>query len=274
MIRIKDLSFKYEKEYLFKNFSLHIPPGESCLITGINGVGKSTLLRIMAGVLLPDRGKVTYNPSLGNNPQTKIGFISDKLSFYESLKVPDAIRLHQSIYKIKEFDQHLIQHTKIKESQRIKELSVGQKTIFLLSLMLSIKPEVLLIDEIIHSLDAYLRKLFLDQIITLLARRNITLVMVNVNFHDIEHLVNRVILLKNGEIAVDENIEDLKQKVKKINADAYPDNLPVIARLGDPYNPDLFIYPYQMEFKNQIRGDVVDLNLTEIVAAFIGGEYA
>ncbi len=274
MITIKKLSFSYEKVKIFDNFDLHVPEGQSCLVTGINGVGKSTLLRLMAGVLEPDEGEIVYNLKMGDVPKQKIGFISDKLSIYESLTVSRGIDLHKSVYGISKFEDSLVKHTKIRMNQKIKELSIGQRTILHLSLILSAEPEVLLIDEIIHSMDAYLRKFFLEQLIDLLSQRSVTVIMVNVNFHDIEHMVDRVILLKEGKIAVDEAIDALKDKVKKVVAENLPGDIPILSQSGIPDRPDYFIYPFKDEFRRQINGEVVDLNLTEIVTAFIGGEYA
>ena len=159
-------------------------------------------------------------------------------------------------------------------TQKIKELSIGQRTILHLSLILSVKPEILLIDEIIHSIDAYLRKVFLEQLIQLLSERKLTIIMVNLNFHDIEHMVDRVILLKDGKIAVDEEIESLKEKVKKVISAELPPELPVITRSSRPGSPEFFVYPFAEEHREQIDGEVVDLNLTEIVTAFIEGEYS
>jgi len=98
--------------------------------------------------------------------------------------------------------------------------------------------------------------------------------MVNVNFHDIEHLIERVILLKSGEIAVDENIEDLKSKVKKIVARNRPDSLNVLSQIDYSEHSEFFVYPFDNRLRGTIEGDIFDLNLTEIVSAFIGGEYA
>lgn len=269
MITIKDLSFSYGKVKIFDGFNLHIPRGQSCLITGINGVGKSTLLRLMAGVLEPDAGDIVFDPQMGDVPKRKIGFISDKLSIYESLTVKQGIDLHQSVYGVSRFDDSMVKHTKIRPEQKIKELSIGQRTILHLSLILSAEPEVLLIDEIIHSMDAYLRKFFLEQLIHLLSQRSVTVIMVNVNFHDIEHMVDRVILLKDAKIAVDEAIEDLKEKVKKVVHLENPEALPILSQSGGDY----FIYPFEEAFMEKIDGEVTDLDLTEIITAFIGGEY-
>ena len=274
MIGIKDLSFSYGKLKVFENFNLEVPEGEVCLITGINGVGKSTLLRLIAGALHPAGGNILFDEKIGRDPRRKIGFISDILSLYESLTVARSIDFHMSVYNLSKFDDSLIRHTKIGLDQKIKELSTGQKTIFHLSLILSAEPEIFLIDEIIHSIDAYLRRVFLEQLIQLQSERKLTILMVNLNFHDIEHIVERVILLKSGTIAVDEKIDDLKAKVKKIISATPPQAVPVLSQIDFSDHSEFFVYPYQGKLKEKIEGEVVDLNLTDIVSAFIGGEYA
>lgn len=274
MLEIKNLGFNYGKTRVFKDFNLKISQGQVCLITGINGVGKSTLLRLMAGVLRPAEGEIAFGEKWGVDPRRKIGFISDTLSLYESLTVARAIDYHKSVFGISAFDDTLIKHTKIGYGQKIKELSSGQRTILHLSLILSTEPELLLIDEIIHSIDAYLRRVFLEQLVRLLSERRITVVMVNLNFHDIEHLVERVILLKAGEIAVDEDIGALKAKVKKIVSSNPPESLNILSQIDYADHSEFFVYPFDEQSKGTITGEVVDLNLAEIVTAFIGGEYA
>jgi len=274
MIHIENLSFRYGKHRVFRGFGLDVPDGQVCLITGVNGVGKSTLLKLMAGVLHPEAGTIQFSRSMGHDPRRKIGFISDSLSLYKSLTVAHAIRYHQDVYGSPMFDDTLIRQTKIGRAQKIKDLSAGQRTIFHLSLVLSTEPEVLLIDEVIHSIDAYLRKLFLDQVIALISRRPVTVVMVNLNFYDIERLVDRVILLRSGRILVDEPIDELKSKVKKIVATGQAESLPVLFQADFSGHSEFYIYPYDPGLANVIDGRVVNLDLTEIISAFIGGEYA
>jgi ABC-2 type transport system ATP-binding protein len=273
MITIKNLSFSFGKTKIYDNFNLQVPQGQACLVTGINGVGKSTLLRLIAGVLEPDSGEIIFDAKMGDNPKRKLGFISDRLSIYESLTVARSIELHRSVYGSKTFDDSLIRHTKIRQEQKVKELSVGQRTILMLSLIMSAEPEVLLVDEVIHAMDAYLRKYFLEQLIDLLSHRRVTVLMVNVNFHDIEHMVDRIIMLKDGKVEVDEPIDMLKEKVKKVVCKELPKHIPVIFQSGLPDYPDYFIYPFKEEYREELDAEVVELNLTDIVAAFIGGEY-
>lgn len=274
MLEIRNLSFSYGRLRVFDNFNFCVPEGQVCLITGINGVGKSTLLRLIAGALCPAEGTINFNNKVGIDLKRKIGFISDTLSLYENQTVAEAIDFHKSVYNISKFDDSLLRHTKLNYVHKIKELSTGQRTIFHLSLILSIEPDILLIDEIIHSIDAYLRKVFLEQLSQLLSQRRIIVIMVNLNYHDIEPIVERVILLKAGEIAVDEKIESLKAKVKKIVSTTRPQYLNILSQINYPDHFEFFVYPFKDEYEGMIDGKVVDLDLTEIISAFIGGEYA
>ena len=274
MLKIRDLSFNYGKTNVFSGFDLSVPKGQVCLITGINGVGKSTLLRLAAGVLNPASGSIEIDAGTQEDPRRRIGFISDDPSLYRSMRVGQAIDLHMSANDLKHFDDSLLQHTKITKEHRIRELSTGQRTILHLSLILSTEPELFLIDEVIHTIDAYLRRLFLETLIKLLSQRRVTVILVNLNFHDIEHIIDRVVLLKSGKIVVDEGIDDLKAKVKKVVGERPPRSLDILARLDFLGHSEFYVYPFDPKAGIEDGSRIVDLNLTEIVTAFIGGEYA
>jgi ABC-2 type transport system ATP-binding protein len=276
MIKIKNMTFGYGggKKPLFRSFNLEIQKGETVLITGINGTGKTTLLRLLAGVLFPQGGSLEFSPQLGKDPQARIGFISDQVRLYEGMTLSSAIRYHSSVYSISRFDMSLIDKTRLALDKKIKDLSMGQRLIFHLSLVLSAQPEFLLIDEVIHSIDVYLREIFLTGLLELMAQRQVTVVMVNLNFHDIEKIPQRVILLHGGEIAVDEPIEVLKQKVKKvITGNELAAEFPILfsTTYGDTY--EYYLYPFEDRFREVLEGKILDLNLNDIIKAFIGGEY-
>lgn len=273
MIKINNISFAYKKQPIFKNFNLEIREGETTLITGINGTGKTTLLRLMAGVLNAQQGKIEYSEQLGNNPKAKIGFISDQMHLYENMTLNEAMRFHSRVYSITDFDLTLFEQTKLNMNKKISELSAGQKLIFHLGLLIAANPQVLLIDEVIHSIDVFLREIFLNRLLKLIEERNITLILVNLNFHDIEKIPQRVILLKNGEIAVDESMENLKNKVKKVITNEDNINLPILYKREFSDCTEYYVYPFPLNGSKSITGSVQDLNLHEIIKAFIGGEY-
>jgi len=273
MIKIKNITFAYKNQKIFKDFNLEIREEETTLITGINGTGKTTLLRLMAGVLNPHQGEIEYSKELGKNPKAKIGFISDQMHLYENMKLTEAMNFHSRVYNINDFDKTLFEQTKLYMNKKISELSAGQKLIFHLGLLIAVNPQVLLIDEVIHSIDPFLREVFLNQLLKLIEEKKITLILVNQNFHDIENILQRVILLRNGKIAIDEPIEKLKEKVKKVISTDESINLPVFYKREFSDCNEYYIYPFNKNESQSINGAVKDLNLHEIIKAFIGGEY-
>ncbi len=273
MIRIRNLCFSWNGKPVIDDLNLSIRPGETVLVSGINGTGKTTLLRLLAGVLKPGKGIITFSPDLGEDPRRKIGFISDKMSLYESMRLREAIRFHCAAFGIKEFDDSLIRQIRLAEKSRIRDLSVGQRTIFHLSLILAQKPDVLLVDEVLHAIDPFLRDLFLGRLLENMAERQITLVTINLNYHDIEKLVQRVILMKNGRISIDEPIESLKEKTKRILSSERLESTPVLfsRQFGDGW--ESYVYPFSPEMAEKLGGRVEGLNLNDIAKAFMGGEY-
>lgn len=266
MIELRNVSFAYGKKNIFSQLNLTLKPGETTLITGINGAGKSTLLRLMAGVLLPDRGSVFHHSDLGRLPKKKIGFISDALSLYDDLTVQDSLNLHRKMFALDKMDESLLDHTSIDRRQKISQLSIGQKTIVHFSLIFSQQPRLLLIDEVIHGLDAYLRQCVLDRLLEYLEAGQVTVVFVNLNFHDIEFLVDRVILLKNGSILVDESLDALKSRVRRVVGKEAPAGASVLWQRSLGGEREWYIHAEKPQ-----EGESV--TLTEIVAAFIAGEY-
>lgn len=276
MIRLENIYFAYrkQKQPIFKDFSLAIEPGESVLLTGINGVGKTTLLRLMAGVLFPRKGNITYSERLGKEPRSRIGFISDKINLYENMTVKQAIRFHSSAYDIADFDSKIIKNARLNDSQKIADLSRGQKLVFHLSLVLAARPEILLIDEVIHAMDVVLREMFLSRLLEIIEENRVTLVMVNLNFHDIEKIPQRILLMKHNQIVLDEHLDSLKTRVKKLVTNREASGFPVLLRREYEDGFEYYIYPFEEHLVSGVRGKIVDLNLHDIIKAFIGGEYA
>lgn len=266
MIEIDSLSFSYGKKQIFSDFSLHIPKGQCCLISGVNGMGKTTLLRLISGALRPDKGNISFKGL--SNPKQQVALISDSLSLFENLKVKDMILLHQSIYKLPKLSLELVERIKIDSNVVISNLSAGQRTILLLDLMLATQPEVLLIDEVLPALDAYMREQFLNYLQSQQKKRNMTIVTVNLNFHDMERFAERIVLLKHGVIEVDEDIENLKNSVKRYISVKKPTDYPIILQKPRGNETEFYLYPC-----TEKGSGFESLSLTEIVSVFIGATY-
>ena len=151
MIEVLNLTVNFGKKKAVDDLSLSINIGESILLAGANGSGKTTLIRSITGVLLSPRGDV-FVDDLEAGPVTrgKTAYIPASLSFYDGLKIKDAVKLHRSFYA--GFAYQEIGGYSFDPTQKVSSLSRGEKTLFFLTLALSSSPQYLFIDDVISKL--------------------------------------------------------------------------------------------------------------------------
>lgn len=220
MIKLENAACGYGGQPVLRNISLKMDSGEVLLITGPNGAGKSTLLRVLAGVLHPETGTLDYGWPHEKDPRQSIGYLPDSLSIYRSMSVRDICRLHWNAFGVKPSSLPLMEKASIGWTDSIEDLSVGQRTLFQLMLVLSTGPKLILVDEVLHSVDAYLRRLALETLVETLADSGPALVMVSHDCRWIEYLVSRVVFLSSGSIAFDETVDSLIQGGERKLSDA------------------------------------------------------
>lgn len=271
IVEVRDLSLGYGKKRVLDGLNLSLREGEWAVIAGRNGVGKSTLLRAIAGILLPDSGAVVRSAAA---PVAKTGFISDRLSLFEDWTVGRAIAFHCRAFGIDAFDDGLVARLGVGMNRRIRDLSAGERAIVHLALALSQKPALLLVDEVLHMLDPYVRDLFLEALIEAIAVRQAAVVTINHTFSEIERLPDRVLVMEAGRFAVDAPPDELRAGMKKvIGREPLPQALPCLFSRADGEYKEYFIYPFQEEMRREHGLDFQDVALSEIIKAFIGGGY-
>jgi ABC-2 type transport system ATP-binding protein len=271
MIKVKNLNVSFGRKNVLKDINVEFGKGEFVVIAGNNGVGKSTFLRTLMGIVTPVEGEVTYNEGISKE---KIGFISDEFSFFDDFTVNQGIDFHCRVYGIKQFDDKLLRHLDLDRKQKIKTLSVGERVLFLFSLIMAQEPGIILVDEIIHAIDPYLRELFLEYLLEAIDRFNATVISVNHSFSEIETIPNRVLIMEKGRFILDEATEALKEKIKKVEANIdIPGDIPVLYKKEVLHYKEYYIYPFSEELKKNYDYQFQDLNLTEIIKSFIGGCY-
>jgi ABC-2 type transport system ATP-binding protein len=272
IVEVENLSLRIGKKKILDKIQLQLQKGEAVMIAGRNGSGKTTFLKCLANVVFPDEGAITYSEKVSKE---KIGFISDQVSLLENYSLKQGIDFHKDVYRIKDFDDTLIRELKLDMNQKIKNLSAGERILFHLSLILAQKPELLLVDEIIHAIDPYIREQFLEAVIDLLEGDKATLVMINHTFSEIEKIPERVLIMEKGRFIVDEKSEALGERLKKVISETeISEEAPCIFKRELSHFREYYIYPYSEELKGKFPYDYKDVNLNEIIKAFIGGQYA
>ncbi len=274
IITVRDLCLDFGKKKVLDHLDVRFEKGKTVLIAGNNGAGKSSFLKCLAGVLFPDAGEIRIDASI---PKEKIAFISDKMSLCEDFTLAQGIEFHSRVFNLKEgdFDRSLLLQLKLDMDQKIKDISIGERAIYHFSLLLSQKPEILLLDEIIHTIDPYLRELFLEALIGLIDEANTSVIMVNHTFSEMGRIPERILIIENGRFVFDETSEDMHKKIKKIVTEKeIAAEIPVIFKNLSPLCNEYYIYPYTEGMGRGYGYEFQDVNLTEIVRSFIGGYYA
>ena len=270
MIEIEKLSIRFGKARAVDGLDLAIDKGESILLAGANGAGKTTLLRALAGVLRARTGSIRYDGrQADHHSRKKIAYIPASISLYEGMSVKEAVRLHAHFYG-RRADWTI--NGPFPPGQKIASMSKGEKTIFFLSLALATAPEYLFVDDVVHFLDPHLREVFLASILRLIEEKQLTVIMASQSAFEIEGIPERIVVMEQGKVSLDENVDNLKQKFVKFYGESIPDNIPVVSSRQWQNAREMYVYPYQPEVHR--LDNVEHLNLTEILRAFIGGEYA
>ncbi|MBR2832791.1 MAG: ATP-binding cassette domain-containing protein [Oscillospiraceae bacterium] len=184
VIRAEELWFRYEKDQpdVVKGLSLEVRKGEFYTILGGNGAGKSTTLKLLAGLVEPYRGTIEVSGRLGMLPQDpKTLFVKktvreDLKEIFRGLRVDSAVQEERLRYIVRlcRLEELLDRHP--------YDLSGGEQQRAALAKVLLLDPEILLMDEPTKGLDAEFKQI-LAQILASLVRRGVTIVMVS---HDIE----------------------------------------------------------------------------------------
>lgn len=207
MITINNLSKSYGNVEALRNVSLEVKPNELFGLIGPDGAGKTTLIRILVSLLLPDSGSISMNSFDVVHDYRKIrnmvGYMPGRFSLYQDLTVEENLQFFASVFgsTIKE-NYHLIApiYKQIEPFKKRKagKLSGGMKQKLALSCALIHKPEVLVLDEPTTGVDAVSRREFWD-ILTHLKNEGIT-IFVSTPYMDEASMCDRVALIQKGDI--------------------------------------------------------------------------
>ena len=213
-IKIQDLNKKYGKKQVLKDVNLILHGGQIVGLLGPNGSGKTTLIKVLNGLLKEYDGDVQIDQqAIGIHSKKIISYLPDEPYFENWMTTSDALNLFVDMYD--DFDLNkalsLMERMDIEKKVKIKELSKGMKEKFQLILVMSRKARIYILDEPLGGIDPAARELILDTILNNYAEDALVLLSTHL-IADIEKIFDEVIFIKNGEIILHENSEDLRMK--------------------------------------------------------------
>jgi ABC-type sugar transport system ATPase subunit len=223
MIELKDISHIYKDKLALDDLSLRIADKKITCLLGSSGSGKTTMLRIIAGLELPEKGTiiienkiVTQDKKIIVPPSDRdIGFIFQDLALWPHFTVFENIAfglkenknqdIKKTVYEILNFMEISDQVLKYPH-----QLSGGQRQRVAIARSLVMKPKVLLMDEPLTNLDIKLKRKLLDFIKKLIQEFKITIIYVTHNHNEAFHIADSVVVLNGGKVEDVGTVEDIK----------------------------------------------------------------
>lgn len=202
--------------WALRNVSFMVQPGESIGVVGRNGQGKSTLLRLVAGVLLPDEGSVEVHGGVAPLIELTGGFVGD-LTVRENVRLTAGLHGMPKDEIARRYDE-MIAFAELEEFQETpyKHLSNGMKVRLAFSVVSQLNEPILLVDEVLAVGDKAFRDKCYKRIDELLAEGR-TLFFVSHNERDLRRFCERGLYLNKGELVLDAGIDEV---LDRYNADS------------------------------------------------------
>lgn len=223
LLKITNVTKKYHHFKALNNVSMTLESGKIIGLLGPNGSGKTTLIKIINGLLKDYEGEVLVDgKNVGIDSRKIISYLPDENYFQDWMYIKDVLSIFSDLYE--DFDKEncltLMKRFKLDKGMKIKEMSKGMKEKFQLSLVMSRKAKLYILDEPIAGVDPAAREVILDVILNNYEEDALVLISTHL-ISDLETIFDDVVFLKDGEIVLHQSTEDLRLERKQSIDEAF-----------------------------------------------------
>lgn len=287
---------KYDIKIAVDNISFNIKQGEMVGFIGKNGAGKSTMIKMLSGILSPDGGNITIKGLNPYNDRKKyvsnIGVVfGQKSQLAWELPVIESYNLLRHVYKIPkdEYQKNLQWYIDLLEMQSfieqpVRQLSLGQRMRADIAASLLHSPEIIFFDEPTIGLDFLAKEKIRNFIIQLNKERNVTMIFTTHDMQDIEKICNRLIVIDKGKKIYDGTVKDLMAQYgsRRELIVTFDDILPIDLAIDNVFvdykeaNQNKLIFEFDNNFVNikELLADLIkNYTIKDFSSADINMEY-
>lgn len=218
MIKLVNLNKRYGEKVILDNVNLTINRGEIVGLLAPNAEGKSTLLKILGGQIVFDSGEyLIEDKEFTYRDKGRIGYMSDTPLMPGGWNVKDCVAYYERYFEKFNRDKCLamVKEFGLKEGDKVKKLSKGENEKLHLALSLAIDGILYIMDEPLAAIDLIAREEIIGMILENFSPES-TMIISSHLVADIEKMLDRVILLKEGKIVCNELVEDLRADGKSV----------------------------------------------------------
>ncbi|NLA73697.1 MAG: ABC transporter ATP-binding protein [Clostridiales bacterium] len=213
-IKLRNVQKSYAKKRVLTGIDFELYKGQIVGLFGPNGCGKTTLLKIIAGLIHDYEGSLSID---GHSPSSETkqltAFLPDKMFLFDWMTAGQAISYFADFYRDFNTDKakELLQKFSLSEKEKIKNMSKGMQEKLMLSLVMSRSAKLFLLDEPLGGVDPASREAILNFIMENHSEDSIILMATHL-INDLERMFERVIFIGDGKVLVDDSVENIKSR--------------------------------------------------------------
>jgi len=216
ILESKKICKSYLNKKALRGVDLNIIPGKIVGLLGPNGSGKTTFLKIAAGILHQSSGEIIIDGQIpGVYTKSIVSYLPDNEYLLKWMKIKDAVRYFKDFYS--DFDEikakELLVFMNLDENSTVKSLSKGMKEKLKLTLVLSRKAKLYILDEPLGGVDPTAREKILNAIVNNFSAESSMIITTHL-VNDIERIFDEVAFISDGEIVLKGNAEELRMDRK------------------------------------------------------------
>jgi ABC-2 type transport system ATP-binding protein len=205
-----------------KGVDLRVPRGTVFGLLGVNGAGKSTIIKMIVGHLRPTRGEISVlGRALSEDlveVRRRVAYVSENRYLYEWMTVAESISFTRAFHET--WDERkaadLLKRFSLPPDKRVRQLSRGNRARLCLLLALSYSPELIILDEPTSGLDPIVRRDFIENIVAEIAEEGKTVLFSSHIVEEIERVADYVGIINDGELLMVSTIDDIKATYKRV----------------------------------------------------------
>src|SRR5215213_4148763 len=221
-IETRELWRTFGKFEAVKGVSLRVPKGTVFGLLGVNGAGKSTVIKMIMGHLRPTRGEIgILGRALGEDLveiRKRVAYVSENRYLYEWMTVEEIIRFTRSFHETWDDKKaaDLLKRFSLPAAKKVRQLSRGNRARLCLLLALSFNPELIVLDEPTSGLDPIVRRDFIENIVSEIAEEGKTVLFSSHIVEEVERVADYVGIMDEGQLLMVSTLDDIKLSYKRV----------------------------------------------------------
>ena len=287
MIEIKNVVKEFDGFRALDDLSMSVPKGSVYGLVGPNGAGKSTIIRHLTGIYRQDSGEVLVGgqPVFENPPvKNRIAYIPDDIFYFANASIGEMASFYRSIYP--QFDNErfdkLGEVFGLDRKRQMRKLSKGMQKQAAFWMMMSLRPDILVLDEPVDGLDPVMRRQIWSIVMADVAENETTVLVSSHNLRELEDVCDHVGIMNKGRIMIERSLSELQEGIVKMqlalpDGAELPEGLDILHKTSTGRLQTMILHGTTAELEEKLAAakplfmDFIPLTLEEIFIYELGG---